>query len=71
MKTNAAVLWELGKNWEVVELDLDPPQQGEVLIRYVAAGLCHSDEHLRHGDNVPRFDLLAGKNVRGVIIHEH
>ena len=43
MKTKAAVLWELGKNWEIAELDLDPPKQGEVLIRYVAAGLCHSD----------------------------
>jgi len=25
MKTKAAVLWELGKNWEIAELDLDPP----------------------------------------------
>jgi len=64
MKTNAAVLWELGKNWEIVELDLDPPKQGEVLIRYVAAGLCHSDEHLRHGDIVPRFPLVGGTKGR-------
>ena len=67
MKTKAAVLWELGKNWEVVELDLDPPKQGEVLIRYVAAGLCHSDEHLRHGDIVPRFPLVGGHEGAGII----
>ncbi|HEY4409388.1 MAG TPA: alcohol dehydrogenase catalytic domain-containing protein, partial [Acidimicrobiia bacterium] len=67
MKTNAAVLWELGKNWEIVELDLDPPKQGEVLIRYVAAGLCHSDEHLRHGDIVPRFPLVGGHEGAGIV----
>ncbi|MDQ1489182.1 MAG: hypothetical protein QOJ23_1696 [Actinomycetota bacterium] len=67
MKTKAAVLWELGKNWEVVELDVDPPKQGEVLIRFVAAGLCHSDEHLRHGDIVPRFPLVGGHEGAGII----
>jgi len=50
MKTKAAVLRELGKDWEIAELDLDPPRAGEVLVRWVAAGLCHSDEHLRTGD---------------------
>ena len=55
MKTRAAILRGTGQDFEVTELDLDPPKAGEVLIRYVAAGLCHSDEHLRHGDIVPRF----------------
>jgi alcohol dehydrogenase (nicotinoprotein) len=67
MKTKAAVLWELGRDWEVVELDLDPPKEGEVLIRYVAAGLCHSDEHLRHGDIVPRFPMVGGHEGAGII----
>ena len=53
MKTKAAVLWELGKPWEIEELELDGPGENEVLIRYTHAGLCHSDEHLRHGDIVP------------------
>jgi alcohol dehydrogenase (nicotinoprotein) len=44
-----------------------PPKAGEVLIRYVAAGLCHSDEHLRHGDLVPRFPLVGGHEGAGVI----
>jgi len=67
MKTKAAVLWELGKDWEVTELDLDPPKANEVLIRYVAAGLCHSDEHLRHGDIVPRFPIVGGHEGAGII----
>jgi Zn-dependent alcohol dehydrogenase len=50
MKTKAAVLRDLGRDWEITELDLDPPKTGEVLMRWVAAGLCHSDEHLQTGD---------------------
>ena len=46
MKTRAAVLRDMGKDWEIIDLDLDPPKDGEVLIRFVAAGLCHSDDHL-------------------------
>ena len=38
-----------------------------MLIRYAAAGLCHSDEHLRHGDIVPRFPLVGGHEGAGVI----
>ena len=67
MKTKAAVLWELGKDWEVTELDLDPPKANEILIRYVAAGLCHSDEHLRHGDIVPRFPIVGGHEGAGIV----
>jgi D-arabinose 1-dehydrogenase-like Zn-dependent alcohol dehydrogenase len=43
MKTRAAVLRKGGEPWEITELDLDEPKAGEVLIRYEAAGLCHSD----------------------------
>jgi hypothetical protein len=60
MKTKAAVLRAVGQPFEITELELDEPKAGEVLIRYVAAGLCHSDEHLRHGDIVPRFPIVGG-----------
>jgi NDMA-dependent alcohol dehydrogenase len=67
VKTKAAVLWETGKDWDVVELELDEPKDGEVLIRWEAAGFCHSDEHLRHGDIVPRFPIVGGHEGAGVI----
>lgn len=67
MKTRAAVLMGTGRKWEVAELDLDPPKMGEVLIRFVAAGLCHSDEHLRHGDIVPRFPIVGGHEGAGIV----
>jgi S-(hydroxymethyl)glutathione dehydrogenase/alcohol dehydrogenase len=67
MKAKGAVLRGLERDWEVTELDLDPPKEHEVLIRFVAAGLCHSDEHLRHGDLVPRFPVLGGHEGAGII----
>ncbi|HEV2450784.1 MAG TPA: NDMA-dependent alcohol dehydrogenase [Streptosporangiaceae bacterium] len=67
MKTMAAVLRGVGQDFEITELDLDRPKAGEVLIRYVAAGLCHSDEHLRRGDLVPRFPIVGGHEGAGII----
>ena len=67
MKTKAAMLREPGADWEIAELELDEPKANEVLIRWVAAGLCHSDEHLRHGDIVPRFPIVGGHEGAGII----
>src|ERR1700722_13006798 len=47
MKTQAAVLWGREQDWQILEIDLDPPRDEEVLVRWVVAGLCHSDQHLR------------------------
>jgi NDMA-dependent alcohol dehydrogenase len=67
MKTRAAILRDVGKDWEVTELELDPPKAGEMLVRWTASGLCHSDEHLRHGDIVPRFPMVGGHEGAGII----
>ena len=67
MKTRAAVLHDAHKPFEIMELDLDAPKEGEVLIRYVAAGLCHSDLHLIDGDLVPRFPIVGGHEGAGII----
>jgi S-(hydroxymethyl)glutathione dehydrogenase/alcohol dehydrogenase len=67
MKTTAAVLLEAGKPFELMELDLDGPGPGEVLIKYTAAGLCHSDLHLTDGDLPPRFPIVGGHEGSGVI----
>ena len=52
MKSKAAILWETHSKWSVEDIELDPPKQGEVLIKLAASGLCHSDEHLVTGDMV-------------------
>lgn len=58
MKTRAAILYGVGEQWQVEEIDLDPPKAGEVLVKTAYAGLCHSDEHLVTGDMVPPPELL-------------
>ena len=50
MKTKAAILRELHTPWSVEEIELDPPKAGEVLVKMIASGMCHSDEHLVTGD---------------------
>ena len=67
MKTRAAVLHDAHKPFEIMEVDLDGPKDSEVLIRYVAAGLCHSDLHLIEGDLVPRFPIVGGHEGAGII----
>ena len=67
MKTKAAVVYETGKPIELVELDLEGPQSGEVLIRYTYAGLCHSDVHIAHGDLPARLPMVLGHEGAGII----
>jgi len=67
MKTRAAVLDQVDTDWAITELDLDQPKTGEVLVKWVAAGLCHSDEHLRHGDTVPRYPIVGGHEGAGIV----
>lgn len=67
MKTRAAVLHAPGKWYEIEELELDEPQAGEVLIRFAAAGLCHTDDHPRTGDMPTRMPLVGGHEGAGVV----
>ena len=69
MKTNAAVLWELDGDWQIEEVDLDGPKEGEVLIKFEATGLCHSDHHVRTGDfiGVP-LPIIGGHEGAGTVV---
>ena len=49
MKTRAAIAYAAGKPLEVVEVDLDGPKAGEVLVEIRATGVCHTDEFTRSG----------------------
>jgi S-(hydroxymethyl)glutathione dehydrogenase/alcohol dehydrogenase len=67
MKTRAAVLRKAGTPWEITELELDPPKANEVLIQMEAAGLCHSDEHIR-SRGMARLPLVGGHEGAGVVM---
>ena len=66
MKTRAAVLRKGGEPWEITELDLDEPKANEVLVRMKAAGLCHSDEHIR-ARGTARLPLVGGHEGAGIV----
>ncbi len=71
MKTKAAILWGRDQPWSVEEIELDPPKAGEVLVRMVASGMCHSDEHLVTGDlagATPEPPLIGGHEGAGVVM---
>lgn len=67
MKTKAAVLWGLNEKWQVEEIDLDPPNEGEVQVKLAASGLCHSDEHLVTGDIPIPFPVVGGHEGAGIV----
>jgi S-(hydroxymethyl)glutathione dehydrogenase/alcohol dehydrogenase len=70
VKTRGAVLLEPGTRtgWSVEELDLEEPKAGEVQVRMLAAGLCHTDEHYNIGDGVIDFKpMLGGHEGAGVV----
>ena len=49
MKTRAAVAFEAKKPLEIVEVDLDGPKAGEVLVEIKATGICHTDAYTLDG----------------------
>ncbi|MET0577915.1 MAG: NDMA-dependent alcohol dehydrogenase, partial [Ilumatobacteraceae bacterium] len=66
--------------WDVVDVEVDAPKAGEVLVEWKVAGMCHSDEHLVTGDMVPTpemrelmggipdlFPIIGGHEGAGVI----
>jgi NDMA-dependent alcohol dehydrogenase len=79
LKINAAILWEPKTDWSVEEVELDPPKAGEVLLKLVGSGLCHSDEHLVTGDmsldpavaqelGVQQFPIVGGHEGAGEVL---
>jgi NDMA-dependent alcohol dehydrogenase len=68
MQTKAALLREVPGKWEVHTVELDPPGAHEVLVRIVAAGLCHSDDHFATGDiTVGHLPFCGGHEATGVV----
>jgi NDMA-dependent alcohol dehydrogenase len=79
MDTKAAILYGPHTDWSVEDITLDPPKQGEVLVKLAASGLCHSDEHLVSGDMVmpaevaemlglQQFPIIGGHEGAGEVV---
>jgi S-(hydroxymethyl)glutathione dehydrogenase/alcohol dehydrogenase len=68
MKTRAAVAWEAGKPLSIEEIDLSGPKKGEVLVRMVATGVCHTDAFTLSGDDPEGiFPSVLGHEGGGIV----
>jgi Zn-dependent alcohol dehydrogenase len=63
----AAVCYEFGKPLVVEEVEIAPPQKGEVRVRIVATGICHSDIHLIEGAWGGKVPVIAGHEAAGIV----
>ena len=68
MKTRAAVAFEAKRPLEIVEVDLDGPRTGEVLVEIMATGICHTDAYTLDGlDSEGLFPSILGHEGAGLV----
>ena len=69
MKSRAAVAFEVAKYLEIVEVDLEGPKDGEVLVEIKATGICHTDAFTLSGDDPEgAFPTILGHEGAGVVV---
>jgi S-(hydroxymethyl)glutathione dehydrogenase/alcohol dehydrogenase len=70
MKSRAAVAWEAGQPLRIEEIDVEGPKAGEVLVRNVATGVCHTDAYTLSGDDPEGlFPTILG-HEGGAVVEE-
>ncbi len=67
MRMKAAVLYEAQQPLVIEEIELDPPQAGEVLVKMAATGVCHSDVHYYTGHLPREKPIILGHEGAGVV----
>ena len=68
MKSRAAVAWEAGKPLTIEQVDVAGPKAGEVLVRIVATGVCHTDAFTLSGaDPEGMFPVILGHEGGGIV----
>ncbi len=69
MRTRAAVAMAAGQPLQVMDVNLEGPRAGEVLVEIKATGICHTDEFTRSGaDPEGIFPAILGHEGAGVVI---
>ena len=68
IKSKAAVAWGPGQPLSIEEVDVMPPQAGEVLVKIVATGVCHTDAFTLSGDDPEGiFPVILGHEGGGIV----
>ncbi len=70
MKTRAAVAWEAGKPLEIEEIEIAAPKAGEVLLRNVATGVCHTDAFTLSGEDPEGIFPAVLGHEGGAVVEE-
>ena len=69
MRTRAAVALEAGKPLEIMEVNLEGPKAGEVLVEIKATGICQTDDFTRSGaDPEGIFPSILGHEGAGMVV---
>jgi len=69
MRTRAAVALEAGKPLEIMDVNLEGPKAGEVLVEIKATGICHTDEFTLSGaDPEGLFPAILGHEGAGIVL---
>ena len=68
IKSKAAVAWAVNQPLSIEEIDVMPPQKGEVRVRIVATGVCHTDAFTLSGDDPEGlFPVVLGHEGGGIV----
>ncbi len=67
MKARGAVIHEVNGKWQVQDLEVGEPGENEVLVKVMASGLCHSDDHFVTGDLDVPLPMVGGHEGAGVV----
>jgi len=68
MKSRAAVAFAAGEPLRIVEIDVEPPRAGEVLVRITHTGVCHTDAFTLSGDDPEGiFPSVLGHEGGGIV----
>jgi S-(hydroxymethyl)glutathione dehydrogenase/alcohol dehydrogenase len=68
IQTRAAIVREQPGSFEVTDVLLDDPRQGEIQVKMAVSGLCHSDYHLATGDSTAGIlPMVGGHEGTGVV----
>jgi S-(hydroxymethyl)glutathione dehydrogenase/alcohol dehydrogenase len=69
MKSRAAVAFEAGKPLQIVEIDVEPPRKGEVLVKITHTGICHTDAFTLSGEDPEGlFPAVLGHEGAGIVV---
>lgn len=68
MYIKAAIIEEKGQDFQIVDMELDPPRPGEVLVEVAACGVCHTDDVARHQYAPVPLPAVFGHEGCGIVL---